>query len=70
MCCPSPQSGPKNSPSRNGDLRATLALLALKEDIRAEGERLREHMTICMERIRRDIHTLIDTIELMKHLDS
>ena len=53
------------------DARLALELLATtKQVIRAEGERLREHMTICMERVRRDIHALIDAIEFMKHLDS
>jgi len=44
--------------------------LATHDDVRAEVERLREHMTICMERVRRDIHALIDAIELLKHIDS
>jgi hypothetical protein len=52
------------------DLPFALELLATREDIRAEGKRLREHMTICMERVRRDIHALIDAIEFLKHLDS
>jgi len=51
------------------DPRLVLELLATKQVIRAEGERLREHMTICMERVRRDIQALIDAIEFMKHLD-
>lgn len=50
--------------------RAALELLATKELIRAERERLREHMTICMERVRRDIYALIDAIDLMKYIDS
>jgi hypothetical protein len=40
------------------------------ELIRGEGERLRAHMTTCMERVRRDIYALIDAIELMKYIDS
>ena len=44
------------------DFQLALALLATKEDIRAEGERLRQHMTVVMERVRRDIHELIDLL--------
>ena len=44
--------------------------LPTAEVIRTEGERLREHMTICFERVRRDIHALIDAIEFMKYIDS
>jgi len=40
------------------------------EVIRAEGELLRVHMILCMERVRRDIYALIDAIELMKYIDS
>lgn len=29
-----------------------------------------EHITFCMERVRRSIDALIDAIEFMKHLDS
>ena len=51
-----------------------VAALATKEDIRREiredGDRLRSHMTLCMERVSRDIHALIDAIELMKYIDS
>lgn len=56
------------------DPQSTLARLATTEDlrreVREEGERLREHMTICMERVSRDIDALIDAIEFMKYLDS
>ncbi len=56
------------------ELRAAIAPLATKEElrdaIREEGERLREHMTICMQRVSRDIHALIDAIELMTYIDS
>jgi hypothetical protein len=52
------------------ELDRILSAIATREDVRAEGERLREHMTICMERVRRDIHALIDAIELMKYIDS
>jgi len=44
------------------DFRSALELLATREDL----ERLREHVTTCMERVRRDIHALIDAIELLK----
>ena len=51
-----------------------VAALATKEDIRREiredGDRLRAHMTLCMKRVSRDIHALIDAIELMKYIDS
>ena len=50
------------------------AALATKEDIRREiredGDRLRAHMTLCMGRLSRQIHALIDAIELMKYIDS
>ena len=56
------------------NLRSTLARLAtaedLRQEVREEGERLREHMTICMERVCRTIQALIDAIELMKFIDS
>jgi uncharacterized protein YaaN involved in tellurite resistance len=56
------------------NLQSTLARLATAEDlrreVREEGERLREHMTICMERVSRTIQALIDAIELMKYIDS
>jgi hypothetical protein len=46
-------------------LQSTLARLATTEDLRREmreeRERLREHMTICMECVRRDIYALIET---------
>ena len=58
MCCPSRQSEPTNS------------VLAVTDDIRAEGESLREHMMVRMERVRRDVHALIDAIEFMKYLGS
>lgn len=38
--------------------------------VRTDGDLLIEHMTICMERVRRDIHALIDAIELMNYIDS
>jgi len=52
------------------ELQAVIVSLATKENIRAEGERLREHMTRCMERAGRDTQALIDAIEFMKRLDS
>jgi hypothetical protein len=52
------------------ELQVGIASLSTHDDVRAEVERLREHMTICMERVRRDIHAPIDAIEFMKHLDS
>ena len=48
------------------ELDQLLPTIATHEDVRA----LREHMTLLMERVRRDIHALIDAIEFMKHLDS
>ena len=63
-----------NRPKAHEELQVVIASLATKEDIRAdiraEGERLREHMTICMECVGRSIDALIDAIEFMKHLDS
>jgi hypothetical protein len=50
--------------------QAALEPLATKDLIRAEGERLREHITICMQRVRRDIYSLIDAIELMTYIDT
>jgi hypothetical protein len=47
-----------------------LATLATHEDVRAEGERLRRHITLLMERQTRSIQALIDAIEFMKCLDS
>jgi hypothetical protein len=38
--------------------------------VRTDGDLLIEHMTICMERVPRDIHALIDAIELMNYIDS
>jgi hypothetical protein len=52
------------------ELERVLSTLATREDIRAEGERLREHMTMLMERQGRKIQGLIDAIELMKYIDS
>jgi hypothetical protein len=48
------------------ELDQLLATLATTDDIRE----LRRYMTICMERVRRDIHALIDAIELLKYIDS
>ena len=48
------------------ELDQLLATIATHEDVRA----LREHMTLLMDRARRDIHALIDAIELMKYIDS
>lgn len=48
------------------ELDKLLATIATHEDVRA----LRQHMTLLMERVRRDIHALIDAIELLKHIDS
>ena len=44
------------------DPQLALSLLATREDIRAGGERLRQHMTIVMERQRRKIQALIDLL--------
>jgi hypothetical protein len=56
------------------DLLSTLARLAttadLRRELREEGDRLREHMTVCIERVSRDIHALIDAIEFMTCIDS
>lgn len=56
------------------ELEILIASLATKEDIRAEiraeGERLRDHMTMLMERQGRKIQGLIDAIGLMKYIDS
>jgi hypothetical protein len=38
--------------------------------VRTDGDLLIEHMTICMNRVRRDIQALIDAIELMNYIDS
>jgi hypothetical protein len=51
-------------------LEHVLSTLAVREDVRVEGERLRERMTLCMERVSRTIQALIDAIELMKYIDS
>jgi hypothetical protein len=48
------------------ELKSALQRLATKEDI----ERFREDMTAGFDRVRRDIHALIDAIELMKYIDS
>ena len=48
------------------ELERLLATLAIKDDIRE----LRQHMDTLAERLRRDIHALIDAIELMKYIDS
>ena len=47
-------------------LEHILSTLATRDDV---GD-LREHITLCMERVRRDIHALIDAIELLKYIDS
>lgn len=52
------------------ELDQLLATLATHEDVRAEGERLRLHMTALMERQARSIQALIDAIELLKYIDS
>jgi hypothetical protein len=52
------------------ELQVRIASLATKELVRSEGERLREHMTLLMERVRLDIHALIGAIELLKYIDS
>jgi hypothetical protein len=52
------------------ELRAVISSLATRDDIRAEGERFREHMTMLLERQARKIQGLIDAIELMKYIDS
>ena len=48
------------------ELERLLSTLATKDDLRE----LRRHMDILAERLRSDIHALIDAIEFMKHLDS
>jgi hypothetical protein len=53
-----------------GEWDQRLATRATHEDVRAEGERLRRHMTVLMEYQARSIHALIDAIEFLKHLDS
>ena len=52
------------------ELEHVLSTLATREDIRADGERLREHVTMLMERQGRKIQALIDAIELMKYIDA
>jgi hypothetical protein len=52
------------------ELDQLLATLATHEDVRAEAERLRRHITLLMERQTRSIHALIDAIQLMKYIDS
>jgi hypothetical protein len=55
-------------------LQIVMASLATKEDIREdlreEGERVRQHMTMLMERQARTIQGLIDAMELLKYIDS
>jgi hypothetical protein len=48
------------------DLERLLSTLATKDDLRE----LRRHMDILGERLRSDIHALIDAIELLKYIDS
>jgi len=45
-------------------------LLETIELIRTEGELLREHVSLCLERVGHSIDALIDAIELMKYIDS
>jgi hypothetical protein len=52
------------------ELERVLSTLATREDVRAEGERLREYVTTLMKRQERKIQGLIDAIELMKYIDS
>ena len=52
------------------ELERTRSTPVTREDIRAEFERLREHMTMLMERQGRKSQGLIDAIELMKYIDS
>lgn len=52
------------------DVGNVVSTLATREDVGAEFERLREHMTACAERVRRDIYALIDAIKLLKYIDS
>jgi hypothetical protein len=52
------------------ELERTRSTPATREDIRAEFERLREDMTMLIERHGRKIQGLIDAIELMKYIDS
>ena len=52
------------------ELERIFSALATREDIRAEGERLREHMKMLMERQARKILGLIDAIELLNYIDS
>ena len=48
------------------ELERLLSTLATKDDIRE----LRRYMDILGERLRGDIHALIDAIELMTYIDS
>ena len=48
------------------ELERLLSTLATKDDLRE----LRRHMDILGERLRGDIHALIDAIELLKYNDS
>jgi hypothetical protein len=50
---------------------ATEALiLEIREEIRLEGERFRQHLKVLIERQGRKMPGLIDAIELMKYIDS
>jgi hypothetical protein len=44
------------------DLELALALVATREDIRVEGERLRQYMTTLFERQARKIDELIEMV--------
>ena len=48
------------------ELERLLSTLAARDDIRE----LRQHMDTLSESLRRDIHALIDAIELMKYINS
>jgi hypothetical protein len=52
------------------DPRLALELPGTKQDAHTEIESLEEHMTFRSEQARRDMHALIDAIELMKYIDS
>jgi len=53
-----------------GELDRILSTIATREDMHAEAERTRQHITLLIERQTRTIQALIDAIELMKYIDS
>jgi hypothetical protein len=58
------------APDDRPEPERTPASLATREDLRAESERLRDHMAMLLKRQERKIQGLIDAIELMKYIDS